>query len=112
MKTFLDFLLKKVYRGDELVCPDSLIQEAFERTVADVLYYSRGASQQEVIGAIEGNGNELPLFLFRPGSLIYSHNPQARALLDAIHWLMKELCACKISITRIRLMWGYQSFMG
>lgn len=96
MQPFLGFLLSKVYRGNLLAFPDHLVQRAVEQSFADTAYYSKDASWRQVVAAIETNGNELPVFLFRLGAGIYAENPSAGALLNAVHWLMRDCCACEI----------------
>lgn len=92
MKTFVDFLLTKVYQS--IAIPEEYITVAFKRTVQDVLYHFPMLTEEAVKNNIITNSNELAVFLFRLGNVL--HENKQENLKPQVHWLLKELCACEI----------------
>lgn len=92
MKNFVKFLLDKVYKAQEI--PDSYIEEAFLMTFKDVRYHFPEISQDIVKNKVQSNSNELAIFLFRLGSILYQKNLEC--LHSQIHWILKEVCSCEL----------------
>ena len=97
MKKFVHFLFSKTYRyhSKKINITDDVLQSALQKTYLDVKYHFPDISIEEVINKIECNSNELSIFLYRLGNFLYSGSADAN-LLDAVSWLMKDLCACEI----------------
>ena len=94
---FVAFLFKKVYYPSGVFCPSELIHEAYEVTVKDVQYHEPHADCDDIWLNITLARNELPVFLYRLGSIAYQKDPvKHNDLLNVIHWIMQEVCACQI----------------
>jgi serine O-acetyltransferase len=92
MKDFVEFLLTKVYQPKPV--DGYYIDIAFKSTVVDVNYHFPLLSKEEIKNRIINNSNELGIFLFRLGRVLYENNQEN--LQPQIHWLLKELCSCEI----------------
>jgi len=96
MKDFLRFLFSKTYDyRDGWAGIGDHADIALEKSITDVKYHFPELSSEEVIQKIQSNSNELPVFLYRLGNEVYNGSADER-LLGAIHWIMRECCACEI----------------
>lgn len=91
MIEFVDFLLKKVFQP--LPIKSDYVDEAFNKTIADVKYYC-DIPIEEIKKRIITNSNDLAVFLFRLGEVLHNNNEET--LKPQIHWLLKEMCSCEI----------------
>lgn len=97
MILFLDFLLAKVFESKAI--PKSIVESAFNKTLADVKYHFPNLSNDEIENRIKSNSSELAIFLYRIGSELHQCNLDD--LKPQIHWLLKELCGCEIYFNTI-----------
>ena len=96
MKKFINFLSKRVFiEPSEVFYDESLWKLAFIKTFQDVQYHNSEISKEDVFNKIYTNQNELAIFLFRLAREIYTKEPTSSSL-QAIHFLMRDLCACEI----------------
>ena len=96
MLEFMNFLAARVFaKPDKAFFEEENFNAALELTIKDVQYHFPHVSREEVEERITGNQNELAIFLYRLGNLLYKKNP-AGSSLRAIHFLMKDLCACEL----------------
>lgn len=100
MKKFVQFLFSKTYRyhSTKINIADDVLQSVLQKTYLDVKYHFPDTSMEEVINKIECNSNELSIFLYRLGNDFYNRSEDIN-ILDAVHWLMRDLCGCEIYYT-------------
>ncbi len=96
LQQFIQFLRQKAFaEPDSLYFDKTIYIRAFELTVQDVQYYNPIIESEEIFNRISTNQNELAVFLYRFGNLIYNRNTESPSL-NILHGLMKELCSCEI----------------
>lgn len=92
MKDFTQFLLTKSYSSNfKLV--EMYIDQALEMTITDVKYNFE-LDSEEIINRIKMNYNELAIYLYKLGNLLYENS--SKESWQPIHWIMKECCSCEI----------------
>jgi len=92
---FTNFLFEKSFgyvKGD---IPEELIERAFISTLEDVRYHFPDISNNEIIDRVISNSNELIIFLYRLGNIIYKQNLNSK-LLSHVSFIMKQCCSCEI----------------
>lgn len=96
MIDFVRFISRKVC--DPATIPEPFVLDAFRYAVNDYGYHFPGVDEKTVYQSITNNSNELPVFLYRLGSLISNceNFSEKSGALRMIHWLLKELCSCEI----------------
>ena len=95
MKDFVRFLSGKTF--NPVAVPDEFTEEAFILTTKDYQYHFPEISGNTIQEAIIHNGEGLPVFMFRLGSLVTSSEfEQKNEVVHMLHWLMKEVCSCEI----------------
>lgn len=94
MINFTDYILSRSYTYEQGTVPHSLIKKAEHLCVQDVLYHY-DLSQTIVTERIKANANELAIYLYRLGSLVFNED-LADKMLRHIHWAMREVCGCEI----------------
>jgi len=92
MIDFVNFILKKVYNSEPI--EEEFVNKALELTYNDVKYHFPEVTLQQVKNNITNNSNELAIFLFRLGNLLFLLKKDE--LTPQLHWLLKELCSCEI----------------
>ncbi len=97
MKEFVAFLLTKVF--DSQPVPEALIENAWQKTLADIRYHFPELSSEKIADRIKSNSSELAVFLFRLGSEL--HTAGLEALKPQVHGLLRELCGCEIYFNNI-----------
>ncbi len=96
MEKFMKYLGGRVFeKPDRLFYDKDIIQKAIDLTFKDVKYHFNNISINELVKRITTNQNELVIFLYRLGNTIYNIDHSSRSL-NAIHFLMKEICSCEI----------------
>ncbi|EAZ82000.1 serine acetyltransferase [Algoriphagus machipongonensis] len=96
MEEFIQYLGNRVFvKPDLLFYEPEIIHEALELTLKDVNYHFDHVSMEDLVKRIINNQNELAIFLYRFGSTIHSIDSSSKSL-NAIHFLMKDLCSCEI----------------
>jgi len=93
LKNFFDFLLKKVYIN--VVYEDSLLVESFYKSLDDMRCHFPDATEEDLFDNIVNNNTDLAVFLYRLGRSVFCKDIR-NPVLKAIHWLMRDLCACEI----------------
>lgn len=93
---FVHFLLASVYRSSPKTFTQDLCNVAFENTVKDVKYHYPLQTADNICNNITSNKNELAIFLYRLGRELFLLDKSDSACLDAIHWLLKQYCSCKL----------------
>ncbi len=95
MKDFVKFLSHKTFSPIEI--PEDIIHAAFRLTVEDNQYHFPAIGENAVHESIIRNGDELPVFLYRLGTLVRSSNiSQKEIALRMLHGIMKEVCSCEV----------------
>lgn len=96
MKDFIRFLFSKTYNNNfNYLNNTKYINMATEMTIEDVKYHYKERTSGEIIDNVKNNGNELPIFLYRLGNLVY-HQIDNENMWKSIHWIMRECCSCEI----------------
>lgn len=96
MKNFVEFLFKKTYVNNfNKIKNEKYIEEATEMTIEDMKYHNKESNSDLIINNIKNNGNELPVFLYRLGNIVYN-KMRDENVWENIHWLIKECCSCEI----------------
>lgn len=100
MKDFIKFLSGKIYKPAEI--PEDYVNRAFVLVCNDTRYHFQNISDEDVYESITSNGDGLPVYLYRLGTLL-SHSTFENKLcaLKMLHWLMKEVCSCEIYFNNI-----------
>ncbi len=94
MYDFVNFILSKSYKYNPRTLDISTLKNAHELCLLDVKYHYDLPSEV-ITGKIQSNCNELPIFLYRLGNLIFSKE-QDHPLLANIHWALREICGCEL----------------
>lgn len=96
MKKFVEFLCSKAFiKPDNEIFDKKILDLALYQTFQDVKYHFPDKQESEIIDRIQYNHNELLIFMYRLGSLIWCRNKNSNSL-KVIHWLMRELSASEI----------------
>ena len=100
IQDFVEFLLRKTWFSTDLSSILDLAERALSDSVTDWRYYEHDVTYEKVFDAITGNTGALASFLYRLGRLV----AEETGSLDsdpsrAIHWLMRETCACEIYLS-------------
>ena len=96
MKDFVKFLFSKTYNNNfDYLKNTKYINIAAEMTVEDVKYHYKEKTSGDIISNIKNNGNELAIFLYRLGNIVY-RKIDNEDVWKNIHWIMRECCSCEI----------------
>lgn len=96
MEEFIKYLGNRVFvKPDELFYKKEIYQKALSLTLADVAYHYKNITQDLVVERIINNQNELAIFLYRFGNVVFNTDRSSQSL-NTIHFLMKDLCSCEI----------------
>lgn len=96
MEEFIKYLGNRVFvKPDKLFYKKEIYQKALSLTLADVSYHYKNMTQDLLIERIINNQNELAIFLYRFGNIIFNIDSLSQSL-NTIHFLMKDLCSCEI----------------
>ncbi len=94
MLDFVNFILSKSYKYDHRKLNKSAVKEAHEQCLSDVRYHY-DITPEVITHKIKHNCNELPIFLYRLGNLIFLQD-QSNPILANIHWVLREVCGCEL----------------
>ncbi|WP_320171770.1 serine acetyltransferase [Maridesulfovibrio sp.] len=91
---FTTFILSRAYGFDAKLLDPGIIKNAADQSVADSKYHY-DITAEEVFARISANRNELPVYLYRLGRILYEKTPD-HPVLRCLHWVMREVCCCEL----------------
>lgn len=94
MIEFTDFILSKSFKYRSGSLPEKIIRQAHYLCIKDTTYHF-DISPETVTQRIQANSNELAIFLYRMGNLVFKED-SSTPVLKHIHWAMRDVCGCEL----------------